>query len=49
MWERGLKLVISNVLSNVIRSLPVWERGLKPIVIRLFTWIGSRSPCGSVD
>ena len=34
-WERGLKLNISNKVTNKRVSLPSWERGLKRVRQRL--------------
>ena len=33
MWERGLKLVVSNIPKLGAWSLPMWERGLKLILL----------------
>ena len=29
MWERGLKYYNKELMTELVKSLPMWERGLK--------------------
>ena len=57
LWERGLKLMLSEIALEFLTSLPLWERGLKwhvhftirynvPVAPLVGAWIEITNPGG---